>query len=303
MLSDRDYTRSGYRPPPLPRQQQGSVLKYLIYLNGAVFILQLLLDHSRFAGGLEGGFTSRIALDWDTLRQGQLWRLGTHMFAHGGFFHLLFNMWSLYIFGQPLEERIGGRRLLNAYLISGLVGAGTWLLLNSRPAGYVHGVAVYPSVIGASGAVFGIMMSSAIMFPNRLYMMLIPPIPMRLKTLAFVFGIIEVVSLLNERSSIAHLAHLGGMLGGYFYMRLLFRSNWGSASHLSPRRWFGGSRAFRPREDTRSAEAKPHEQADDEVMGQVDDILDKIGRHGVGSLSARERQVLDEARERLKRRR
>jgi len=298
MLSDRDYTKVNFRRRP--PGGDGGILKPLLIVNVVVYALQVM---SR------GGLTNLISLDFGSLQQGQVWRLGTHMFAHGGFTHILFNMWGLWLFGKPVEERLGGRRLLNLYLVSGLVGAGTWLLFNGspRPIGRIGNTILvdYPSVVGASGALFGILVAAALLEPNRIYMLLLPPIPLKLRTLAFFYGLIEVFAMFDQRgsSNIAHLAHLGGMLGGYLYMRWVFRGNWQRLGGGRPGRW----RAWNP------FRAKPRPQApppipfagggpERNLMEEVDAILDKIGKYGLDSLTDHERRVLQEVREKLKRR-
>ena len=271
------------------------MLKALIIANCAIFVLQLL-----FSGR---GFTELIWLSSRNLKQFELWRLGTHMFAHGGITHLLFNMWGLYIFGKPLEQRLGGNRFLHIYFMSGLIGAATWLLFNwNNPA----------PMLGASGAVFGIMAAAAMSFPNLQYMLLIPPIPMKLKTLAVVFGAIEVILLLQRTAQhqvggVARLAHLGGMLGGFIYIYWIYpssRRRYKRRNSLSIplkqklRRYFMQSR-FRVKNPPRDND-KRNEPGNEVSSAEVDRILDKIGESGLVSLTQRERRILEKARERLK---
>jgi membrane associated rhomboid family serine protease len=294
MLSDRDYVHSSYQRHPYGHSV--SVVKAIIIANAVVFLLQLL-------GGPR--FSSYLTLSYGDLRHFELWRLGTHMFAHGGFMHILVNMWGIHIFGKPLEERIGGHRFLHLYFISGLVGAVAWLFFNSQPLGlYSTGELAYPSVLGASGALFGVLTAAAMTFPNRMYMLLFPPIPMRLKTLAIVFGAIEVISLLNQSGGrIARLAHLGGMLGGYAYMRWFSSSNRQPRSPLSPLAWFRKKRGQYRQNRFRRTEPGNGPNSDSDVSTlEVDRILDKIGREGISALSSKEREILEKAREQLKQR-
>ena len=261
------------------------MLKALIFTNIGVFVLQNLT---------QGRLTMQLSLGADNIRAFEIWRLGTHMFAHGGFGHIAFNMWALYVFGQPLEDRIGGSRFLNLYFFSGLIGGGTWLLFNWHSP---------IPVIGASGAVFGIMMASAMLFPNRMYMLMIPPIPMRLKTLAVVFAVIESISLLSRSGGrIAHLAHLGGMVGGYLYMRWAFPglSSGGLKSLFSS---FTKPRPPRPPGEgfRRVMPDEPDEPREEVVStAEVDRILDKIGKQGISSLTRQERESLERARQRFR---
>ncbi len=295
MLSDRDYTRHthgggrGLRP-------EGSIVTALIIVNIIVYLLQIFTEMR---------LTQFIILNAYHLKRFELWRLGTYMFAHGSFTHILFNMWGLYIFGKPLEERLGGHKFLHMYLLSGLIGGLTWLGFNWHPEIPPH---FFPGVIGASGSVFGVLAASAIMFPNRIYVLLFPPIPMRLKTLAAVFAVIEVISLLSQSGGrIAHLAHLGGMLGGYIYMRWFFGGNWGGHGlGISPAAWWRQLRGWIRRRQFRHVASGSNRESGTGNAGvaaeEIDRILDKIGAQGISSLTRQERQVLQEARDQLKKR-
>jgi len=240
MLSDRDYTKARFRSAP-PRVND-TVLKPLIIVNIVVYILQQVSDST---GTLSEGLTPVIMLDFGSLMKGEVWRLGTYMFAHGSFWHILLNMWGLWLFGGMIEQRIGGRKLLNLYLLSGFIGGVTWLLFNHSPLGQMPMLVngkfvlqnVYPSTLGASGSVFGFLLAGALLEPNRRIMLLFPPIPMELKTFAIFYGVMEAMNTINQgnTSRVAHLAHLGGMLGGYIYMRWAFRGRWMNVSRSGPR--------------------------------------------------------------------
>ena len=143
----------------------------------------------------------------------KLWQLFSYMFLHGSFLHLFVNMWGLFLFGRHVLARLGTERFLILYFLSGLSGAGLWLCFNwgSRIP-----------VIGASGAVFGVMLAAAMFMPNMRIMLLFPPIPMTLKTFVLAYAVIEILSeLSHSQSGVAHLAHLGGFLGAYVYIRML----------------------------------------------------------------------------------
>jgi len=294
MFADRDYMNSGRSGS----FAQASAVKTLIYANIAVFILSFMLQ---LLPDLP------FVLSSDGIRRGQFWRLFTYMFFHAGFMHLAFNMFALYVFGSELEQRLGKNRFLQLYFISGLTGALLWLLFNWRMPTYV---------LGASGAVFGVMMAAALTFPNRIIVLLFPPIPMRLKTLVAVFALIEVFMLLGSRDQgIAHLAHLGGLLGGFLCMHHYFHRRGGAGSDSAIgrlRSWWSHRQAAQRR---RRFTIDRDQQADDDpspadsshfnapVSDEVDRILDKIGRYGIHSLNGHEREVLEEARQRLRDRR
>lgn len=139
------------------------------------------------------------------------WTLVTYMFAHGGFTHLLFNMLGLYFFGPRLEGHLGSRQFLLLYFISGLAGA---LLSFLTP---------YIAIIGASGAVFGVLMAFALYWPrDQIYVWGIFPIQAR-----WFVVILTLLSLYGgfgaSQDNIAHFAHLGGFAGGYLYVRWVER--------------------------------------------------------------------------------
>ncbi|MFA5203451.1 MAG: rhomboid family intramembrane serine protease [Lentisphaeria bacterium] len=285
MLADRDYTR---RPPWSPRAES-SMTSVLIWTTVAVFFLQWLTRDQ---------IVVWLALSPADIQRWQLWRLGTYLFAHGGFFHLFMNMWALYLFGRPLESALGGHRFLNLYFTSGIIGGLVWLFFNWQSP--------LSAVEGASGAVFGVMMAAAMKFPNERIMLLIPPVVMRLKTFVIVYAGLELFFELSRLDgNVAHLAHLGGMLGAFLFMRDLYtpaalrrlggdlRSAWSN--------WRAGHRRRRlTLDDAPDGNRPPDPAAAARFSAEVDRVLDKIGRDGIQSLSAEERRILEKARERLR---
>jgi len=172
------------------------------------------------------------------------WQVVTHMFMHGGFTHIFFNMFALFMFGSQLERLWGPKRFLNYYLISGLGGFflhelvvgislyqqfGTFFPSREQliPPGFspIDGVALlehyYGRVVGASGAVFGLLLAFGMLFPNTELMLLFPPIPIKAKYFVFGYGAIELFLALSEGGgdNVAHFAHLGGMLFGYLLLK------------------------------------------------------------------------------------
>ena len=147
--------------------------------------------------------------DGTTLNTGfGLWQLVSYGFLHGGMAHLFFNMFALYMFGVPIERAWGTRRFLIFYFVC-MIGAGLVQLAVAQLSGEI-----YPT-IGASGAVFGLLLAFGMMYPNARMMLLFPPIPMRAKWFVIIYGILTLVfGLTGTMSGIAHFAHLGGMLFG-----------------------------------------------------------------------------------------
>ena len=191
------------------------ITKALLIANGVVFLLQLAVGEVVLAplmlwpwGGGDAGGLGFMP-----------WQLLSYGFLHdpNGFAHLLFNMLALLMFGAPLEYVWGNRRFLTYYLTC-VAGAGLCQLLVGSWA-VAQGGAAYPT-IGASGGVFGLLLAYGMLFPNQRVMLLIPPIPMKARTLVFVYGAIELLlGFTGLQPGVAHFAHLGGMLFGYLLIR------------------------------------------------------------------------------------
>ncbi len=147
------------------------------------------------------------------------WQLLTYGFMHDprSIFHLAFNMLALVMFGAPLEHTWGERRYLTYYLVC-VVGAGLCQLAVGSWA-VSQGAQPYPT-IGASGGVFGLLLAYGMLFPNQRVMLLIPPIPMKARTLVIVYGLFELgLGITGLQPGVAHFAHLGGMLFGWLLIR------------------------------------------------------------------------------------
>ena len=200
-----------------------------------------------------------------------LWQLVTYMFLHGGFFHLFFNMLFLWMLGSELERYWGSREFVKYYLVTG-VGAG---VINAvvQPHSSVP-------IIGASGAVFGLIIAFGLAFPDR-ELLLYFVIRIKAKHFAVLIGLLELISLFALPSAgVARFAHLGGLVVGYFYLK------WERISYPF-RRWYA-RRKLRVQDSARRRE----ENKERKTRAEVDRILDKIGREGLDSLSSRERDFL-----------
>ena len=149
------------------------------------------------------------------------------MFLHGNFSHLFFNMFALWMFGRTLEVELGSRRFLIYYMVCGIgaallqMGVG-YLEYSGAVADYGFRAAsqllVIPTV-GASGAVFGLLLAFGLMHPNAIIMLIIPPIPMKAKWFVVIYGVIELFFGISGRMpGVAHFAHVGGMLWGFLLL-------------------------------------------------------------------------------------
>jgi len=140
------------------------------------------------------------------------WQVLSYAFLHGNLMHLLFNMYGLWMFGRELELLLGRKVFFQLYFASVLAAGIMQVLVTTFTGG------MYPTV-GASGGVFGILLAYAMFFPNRMIMLLIPPIPMRARTFVFIYAALELyLGVTGTQAGVAHFAHLGGMIGGYLVL-------------------------------------------------------------------------------------
>ena len=142
-----------------------------------------------------------------------VWQLLSYGFLHGDLNHIFFNMFGLWMFGRDIERMMGARRFLIYYLTC-VIGAGIVQLLVAGTQG-----GIYPT-IGASGGVFGILLAFAMAFPNRVIMLLFPPIPMKAKYFVLMYGLLGLYLGLSGRApGVANFAHLGGMFFGFMLIQ------------------------------------------------------------------------------------
>ena len=146
-----------------------------------------------------------------------VWGLATYMFLHAGFFHIIFNMLALWMFGTELEHRWGTRYFLKFYAVTGIGAGALTLLVSLLPFGFGRQL-WYANIIGASGAIYGLLLAYAVYFPDRqIYMYFVFPIPSRVFVL--IIGAIAFLSTLGDAGGTANAAHLGGLLVGYLYLK------------------------------------------------------------------------------------
>ncbi|MGY0556464.1 MULTISPECIES: rhomboid family intramembrane serine protease [unclassified Lysobacter] len=191
------------------------VTKALLIANGLVFVLQMVLGDAALASFMLWPISSGDSAYM--VNEFLPWQLLTYGFMHGSFTHLLFNMIALLMFGAPLEHTWGERRFLT-YFLGCVAGAAVCQLIVGAWT-MSHGGAAYPT-IGASGGVFGLLLAYGMLFPHQRVMLLIPPIPMKARTLVIVYGAIELMlGFSGYQPGVAHFAHLGGMLFGWLLIR------------------------------------------------------------------------------------
>jgi membrane associated rhomboid family serine protease len=164
--------------------------------------------------GPEQQITARIALFPYDSPYFKPYQLVSHMFAHGGFFHLFFNMFVLWMFGMMLERAWGPKRFFIFYFVCGLAAAAAQLLFTNSPA------------VGASGAIMGLFAAFAYLFPNTELIIFPFPVPVKAKYAVAVMAAIDLFSGINPGgSNIAHFAHLGGLVMGFILVLIWNKTN------------------------------------------------------------------------------
>ena len=230
------------------------IVKFLILSNVTIFAVQELFQ-------LRGYFLHYFALVPVTFFEGRIWQLLTYMFLHGGLGHIFFNMLALFMFGSVLEREWGSREFLKYYLLTGLAGGLCYAAFNHNS---------FTPTVGASGAIYGLLVAYAELFPNNvIYVWFV--LPLKAKWFALIFGLIEFLASFGSGSQVAHLAHLGGMVVGYAYLK----------RHRFIRHSFGGMRTWRERRE--EERQRREEQSLDEIRREVDELLDKINRVGMNA--------------------
>jgi membrane associated rhomboid family serine protease len=189
--------------------------KLLLGANVAVFALEALSGPgflATFALWPVGHFT---VAQFESQVGFKLWQLITCGFLHANLLHLAINMYALWMFGSDVERAIGPRHYLTLYFASLLCSSATQLAVVSTMAP----TGAYPTV-GASGAIFGILLAFGMLFPSRTIVLIFPPIPMPAIVFVIIYGLIELFSgIFGTQQGVAHFAHLGGMLGAYITLR------------------------------------------------------------------------------------
>jgi membrane associated rhomboid family serine protease len=244
-------------------------VKRLMIANTAVYLVSLVLP----------GIVSLLALQPASALI-RPWTLFTYMFVHGGFWHLILNMLVLFFFGPSLEERWGGREFIKYYIICGLGGAAL-----------AFPFALHGHVLGASGAMYGVMLAFAMNWPDMpIYVYAIFPVKAKyLIGILFAFSLISTLQPSGDAT--AHFAHLGGIVAGFIYLKLDFR---GANTFKKLKRMVNKPKLTVV--STTPPEQKPRarNRRDDRILDDVDKVLDKISTQGMASLTPEERKLLDE---------
>lgn len=192
-------------------------VKKLVYANLGVFLLLFLLN--AYSPGLARALVENFGLRPEAVLHGFIWQLVTYSFIHAGVLHLLFNMLALWMFGSTLEVDWGSRRFLEFYYFC-VVGAALVTIVIS----YAHVLSLSPetATVGASGGIYGLIVAFGVLYAEaRIYIYGIFPI--KAKYFAMIWVGLAVFGALQDRGNIANIAHLGGAVFGYVYLKLLPR--------------------------------------------------------------------------------
>ena len=280
-------------------------VKRLLIANIAVFSLVVLvggvIDPPEAAATYPGYWPNAFLAFAPASLLTQPWGIVTYMFAHGGLWHLLVNMLMLFFFGPPLEQKWGSGEFIKYYLICGVGGVALSFVF-----------AIQANIIGASAAVFGVMLAFALNWPESpIYIWGI--LPVKAKWLVGILGVLTFFMAVGQPGDgIAHTAHLGGLVAGLIYLK----SDWRLGATLDRLREATQARRFavvsreedeederhgqerRKRRERQPSSASRRRAAgggnEEELLDRVDDILDKISQEGMGSLTSEERRILDE---------
>ncbi len=301
MLSDRDYMRE---------EDQGTRLSWTVMLLIALVVVFAADEIAKAYLGLS--LQQHGALSSSVWQSGWVWQLVTFQFLHGGFAHLFFNGLGIWMFGRPIEAAFGGRRMLGLWIAGGLVGG---LLQLGISAAFPNQFS--PDVVGASAGLMTFLAIFCRLEPDaRILLALIVPVPARF-LFYFSVGVAVFFIVVPSRDGVAHAAHLGGLLFGWFWVQAGYHRGESLWDRLSEawHRWNQQRQTSRPvsraaegkiikpsfRSDSAPTPAK--ELSDAEFMArEVDPILDKIARDGISSLTEAERQTLEAARKKVTRR-
>jgi len=270
--------------------KMGVGVRQLLIANVVVFMLSQIMGMDILAGWF--GLNPH-----DVIFGFRIWQPFTYLFLHGGFWHIAMNMLMLWMFGSELETIWGRKEFLRFYVVTG-AGAGVFSLVP-----YFIGVlsgyrGTIPSIIGASGAIYAILLAYAFSYPDRkvlLYML----VPIKVKYLMLIMGFITFVSVGNS-DGISHITHLGGLVVGWFYLK---RNGHYRGLNIPWRQWLGKFKSFRIIKDKGSRRTgSPTSQSqqkgwhrvktETELRKEMDALLDKITRMGYENLNNTEKERL-----------
>ena len=268
------------------------MVKKLIMINCGVYLAQMVTSSIGPSGSLTQFFALNPGL---VFFEGFVWQIFTYQFLHGSLFHILFNMLALWMFGSELEKIWGSTEFLRFYLVSG-IGAGIFIVLLPLLLGHSSA-----TTLGASGAIFGLLLAYAVYYPER-YLMFMFFYPIKVKYFVIIIGLFSLLLTVQEDNSsgISHVGHLGGLITRYLYiLNVSSKRKQGYASSFNPsssgllEKW----QNYKKRKlwEKRQKEVEEFENMEE----KVDALLEKISKYGMDSLTSNEKSFLKKASENL----
>ncbi|MBP7510496.1 MAG: rhomboid family intramembrane serine protease [Bacteroidia bacterium] len=277
--------------------KQGNAIIKIILINIVVYLAFALIGLVLFLFNLNNWQTSALKLLMlpasVTNFVMQPWSLVTYMFLHEGFFHLLFNMLWLYWLGNLFQQYLGNSKSYQAYILGGFFGGIIYMLsFNLFPA--FSNQVQFSYALGASAGVLSIVIATATLLPNyQVYLLILGPV--KLKYIALVSVLLDLISIPNGNAG-GHIAHIGGAVFGYFFIKLIYSNN--LFSNQMDRFFESFGKVFKSKPPVKvyhkGNNAKP-ESFVKQNQQQIDQILDKISKNGYESLSQREKEILFKA--------
>lgn len=285
------------------------VTKNIIIINALFFLAMYVTPRY----GID--LTQMMGLHFFLASDFKIYQLITYMFMHGNFAHILFNMFAVWMFGRIVESAWGSRRFLIYYLICG-IGAGLFQEIAQYIDYAASGMSAYDSVnigtaiipmdtylnmlttVGASGAVYGILLAFGLSYPEERLFIIPIPIPIKAKYFVIGYAVIELVSgLSSSNDGVAHFAHLGGMVIGFLLILYWTKQNSMSGGYLEKlKNWFQNKR--KPKMKVHYGEKEADYQYNarkKENQEEIDRILDKVRKSGYESLTVDEKKKLFES--------
>jgi len=279
-LYDRDYTQADYRPHHrgMPQMRFAfpkitPVVKWLLIINIAIYFIEsVFLKPGEFGLTIFDHLFAVFPATW--LTSLQLWRLVTYQFLHGSVWHLFFNMLALYFLGPTLERHWASKKFLVFYLSCGVAGGLFFTLL------VAIGFLSPGPMIGASGAILGLLAACAILFPQFVVFIMLFPVPIRVAAIGFT--LLYIINLLSKGENAGgDAAHLAGMAAGAFYV---VSKSWRRKMMLK----------------MQSSKWQKKAKAQQDLQRELDRILEKVHQSGIHSLTSKEKKILRKATEQKK---
>ncbi len=290
-FDDRDYNRhdagggrgggGGFRMGGL-QWPRGSIVSRLIIINAVIFIWDRIMADSDRGGALVIAEYAYFSVQ-KGIHELQIWRWFSYQFIHANFGHIFFNMLGLFFFGPMIERWWGSRRFLAFYLLCGVSGAFVTVLLGTIP-GLIF-FRADTALVGASGSLFGILIACAVLYPHQRVMLLFPPIPMTMRTMATFFLLVAALTIIvGGQNAGGEAAHLGGAALGFFLVRRPRLLDWADNE--------------RPRADRGAGRWQKKQTVARRDSAEVDRILTKVKQHGLHGLTRAEKRTLQRATQR-----